>query len=84
MKTGGTLIKPDSHLGMISNESNNFDAIISYLNLGGECDPLTQKQEELLERWTYAAVLLRQNVGRLKRDEVANRLKLQFNISKCT
>ena len=82
MKTDETLSKPDSRLQTKAESSiGNFEAIEEYLNSGEE-KPLTDLQEKLLERWTFADELMRNNVGRLKKEEVANRLKLHFTISK--
>lgn len=83
MKPEETLLKQDTlQLTRANNSISNLEAIEAYLNAGGEGIILTDIQEQLLDRWTYADELMRQNIGKLKREEIANRIKIKYFISK--
>jgi hypothetical protein len=70
--------------GLMQTNEENRDAILKYLETGGEGALLTSKQEELLERYVYTDELIRRNVGKKKREEIANMITTRWNVSRTT
>jgi hypothetical protein len=62
---------------------NNREEIKEYLMAGG-IGELTEKQHDLLLRWEFADEKIRENMGKLSRDEIANLVVTRFKVSKCT
>lgn len=60
------------------------ETIKEHLMAGGEGFELTSFQQELLFRWEFADEKLRQNMGKLNRNGIAELVKNKFNISLCT
>lgn len=63
---------------------SNREAIQAYLIAGGEGYELSDKQKELLLRWECADEMIRMNMGRLSRSEIANLIVSRFKVSLCT
>lgn len=63
---------------------NNREAIQSFLVAGGEGYELSEKQKELLARWEFADEMIRVNMGKLTRAEIANLVVSRFKVSVCT
>lgn len=61
----------------------NRDIILSYLESGGEV-PLTEFQRELLERWERADELIKRNIGKKNREEIANMLRSIYKYHRAT
>ncbi len=61
----------------------NRDIIISHLESGGEV-PLTPFQQELLERWERADELIKRNIGKKNREEIANMLRSIYKYHRAT
>jgi len=64
--------------------ASNRDVIEQHLIAGGEGVELTDIQERLLERWTYADEVIRANVGRMKREQIANLIIKKFGVHRAT
>lgn len=62
----------------------NREAIQAYLIAGGEGYELSEKQSELLQRWEFADEMIRTNMGKLSRSEVANLVVSKWKVSLCT
>ncbi|MBV9989390.1 MAG: hypothetical protein JO301_17050 [Chitinophagaceae bacterium] len=62
----------------------NRDIILAYLEAGGENIELTDFQKTLLERWERADELIRRNVGKKKREEIANMLRSIYKYHRAT
>lgn len=58
----------------VQKNNSNREVILTYLEAGGEGIDLTGLQEELLERWSRADELIKRNIGKKKREEIANLL----------
>lgn len=83
MKTDESLSKPDFQLPTNDTGASNRDMIILHLQTEGGIE-LSKKQEALLERWSWCDEKMRENVGKLKREEIANLLINRFKIARCT
>ena len=70
--------------GLMNNNEDNLEAILQYLEAGGEGVVLTPKQTDLLERWTYTDEMIRRNVGKKKREEIANLVMSRWGVSRTT
>lgn len=69
---------------LLSNEKlANRDAILQYLMTGGEGE-LSETQQKLYERYAYADEIIRKNVGKKKRTEIAEMIQGRWGISKPT
>ena len=69
---------------LLSNEKlATRDAILQYLMTGGEGE-LSETQQKLYERYSYADELIRKNVGKKKRTEIAEMIQGRWGISKPT
>jgi hypothetical protein len=68
----------------IETGDSNRDVIVSFLESDGEGIDLTDKQKELLERWSTADDLIRGNVGRKNREAIAMMLVSKYSIARCT
>lgn len=62
---------------------NNREAIQAYLVAGGQGE-LTDKQKELLLRWEFADEMIRTNMGKLSRSDIANLIVSRFKVSLAT
>lgn len=62
---------------------DNRDAILQYISVGGE-GTLTELQQKLLDRYSYADELIRKNIGKVKRDQIATMIMGRWNVSKPT
>lgn len=85
MKTDVTLSKAAIQPLMKAEKlDSNREAIQAYLIAGGEGYDLTDKQKDLLSRWEFADEMIRSNMGRLSRSEIANLVVSRFKVSLCT
>ncbi len=84
MKTEDSLLKVGFQAPTSNNGDSNREVILRYLEAGGVGFELTKKQQELLDRWTWCDEKMRENVGRLKREEIAKLMMQRFNIARCT
>jgi hypothetical protein len=75
--------KASVDLERINLGDDNRDFIISHLESGGVIE-LTELQEKLLERWVFADEIIRRNVGKKRREEIANLIKERFGVSRIT
>ena len=83
MNSEKTLSKQGFHqLQKVDKGESNRDVVEQYLIAGGEGVQLTDKQKDLLDRWTFADEMMRENIGRLKREQIANLIKTKWNISR--
>jgi hypothetical protein len=65
-------------------DSSHIQIIEQYLAQGGEGIELSDFQKKILERLRFADEMIRQNQGRLKRNEIANKIMLHFDINNQT
>ena len=71
--------------GLSSQRGNtNREIILSYLEAGGEGIELTDLQTELLERWSRADELIKRNIGKKNREEIANILRSIYKYHRAT
>ena len=76
-------LSKDALRTLANNESeSNRDVIISYLQAEGDGIPLTDKQKELLERWSYADEMIRRNVGKKTREEIVNLIIARWSVNR--
>ena len=68
---------------LMNEKLDNRDVILQYISTGGE-GVLTELQKTLFDRWCYADELIRKNIGKKKRDELADLIKGRWQISKPT
>ena len=68
---------------VMNDKLDNRDAILQYISVGGE-GTLTELQQKLFDRYSYADELIRKNIGRKKRDELATMIMGRWNVSKPT
>lgn len=61
-----------------------LERVGQYLISGDEFAPITKKDKELLDRWVFADELIRSNVGKLTRGEIANMIAKRYCIALST
>lgn len=83
MKQEQSLAKENSQVLQMRDETNR-EIILTYLEAEGEGIVLTEKQQELLERWTFAADELRKNLGKRKRSAVADMIMEKYGVKRAT
>jgi hypothetical protein len=84
MKTGELLPgQAFQQLTKTNKVDSNREEIKDYLMAGGVGE-LSTKQTELLQRWEYADEMIRANMGKLNREEIANLVVSKFSVSKAT
>jgi hypothetical protein len=85
MKPEESLKKTGTSMTLRSDSSlSHRETIKEHLMSGGEGFELTPFQQELLIRWEFADEKIRQNLGKLNRNAIAELVKNKFNISLCT
>lgn len=81
----GTQITKTGKAGItLEREDSNRETILSYLESGGEGVELTDLQQSLLERWERADELIKRNIGKKNREEVANMLRSIYKYHRAT
>jgi len=65
-------------------DSNHIQIIEQYFAQGGEGIELSDFQQKILQRLRFADEMIRQNQGRFKRNEIANKIMLHFKINRET
>lgn len=81
----GTQIAKTGKAGItLEREDSNRETILSYLESGGEGIELTDLQQSLLERWERADELIKRNIGKKNREEVANMLRSIYKYHRAT
>src|SRR5690349_15388047 len=65
-------------------DSTNIEVIEQCLASGGEGVVLSDFQKKILERLRFADELIRQNQGVFKREEIANYIKVKFEVTRDT
>lgn len=68
----------------VDREDNNREVILAYLEAGGVGIELSELQQKLLERWERADELIKRNIGKKNREEVANLLKSIYKYHRAT
>src|SRR5690348_5938119 len=79
-----SLEKPSSQELSKRYESSHIEVIQLYLASGGIGVELSEFQKTLLDRLRFADEMIRQNHGRYKRNEIANKIMMQFDINRDT
>jgi hypothetical protein len=70
-------------LTTIDTESTR-EVILSWLESGGEAFELTEFQQKILLRLEYADEMIRRNLGKKNREEIANLIMGRWNVSRAT
>lgn len=85
MKTERTLSRLASlQPQKIDRTVSNREVIEQYLVAEEGTVDLTEKQKELLDRWTFADEKIRENNGKLKREGIANLIINRFGVNRST